>query len=304
MPTLAEIRAKLEAAKSKTQNDQPKRSNDDLAQFPFWNAPLNSTSTVRFLPDADASNAFFWRQRDVINLPFEGVINGDYPTNQSVTVKIISPTTFDMKCPIGAATKHLWKEDKDLALKYWRKRSYLTQAFVVSSAFQEDKLPANPIRRLVLNKGLFEQVEQILMDPEIEDLITDFDKGRDYRIVKTQKGEWSNYSTSSFSMKTRSLGESERAAIAEHGLFDLSSFLGKAPTDEDLLAMEGMVRDSLNGDPFDAAAYPNFRAFSQNGQAPAQSGSTSGETSAPSTTNASEILDRIRNAKSKSAGAA
>lgn len=292
MPTLAEIRAKLEAAKAKTANtDSPRRSNDDLAQFPFWNAPIGSTSTIRFLPDGDTSNTFFWRQRDIVNLPFEGVTGGDYPTNASVTVKIVSPSTFDMKCPISDAIKHLWKEDKEQALRYYRKRSYLTQAFVVSSAFTEEKLPENPIRRIVLNKSLHEQVQQILMDPEIEDLITDFDGGRDYRITKTQKGEYANYSTSSFSMKARSLSDAERGAIQQHGLFNLGEFLGKAPTDEDLRAIEGMVKDSLNGDPFDAAKYPTFRAFNANGQAPAQAGS------APVTTNAAEVLARIRNAR-------
>ena len=72
MATLAEIRAKL-MAESQKQGNRGQSGGGDNAIFPHWRAPDNSTTVVRFLPDADTSNTFFWRERAVIKMPFSGI---------------------------------------------------------------------------------------------------------------------------------------------------------------------------------------------------------------------------------------
>ena len=60
MPTLAEIRAKLVAQEQKTGGN----FTTDNAIYPFWNIPENTTATLRFLPDKDAENTFFFLDQE------------------------------------------------------------------------------------------------------------------------------------------------------------------------------------------------------------------------------------------------
>jgi hypothetical protein len=62
----------------------------------------------------------------------------------------------------------------------------------------------------------------------------------------------------SFSRRSRSLNDVERAAIAEHGLFKLKDFVGKAPTQQDADAMYAMFLDSYAGKPYDFAQFNSF----------------------------------------------
>ncbi len=66
MATLAEIRAKLKAQETRSE----RTGGGDNAIFPHWNIPEGSTSVLRFLPDSDESNTFFWKERLMIKLPF------------------------------------------------------------------------------------------------------------------------------------------------------------------------------------------------------------------------------------------
>lgn len=70
MATLAEIRAKLQAQELKSGEGRPAGDN---GIYPFWNLEQGKDSTVRFLPDGDSSNTFFWVERAMIKLPFAGI---------------------------------------------------------------------------------------------------------------------------------------------------------------------------------------------------------------------------------------
>ena len=71
MATLAEIRAKLKEQESRTGGSQS--SGGDNAIYPFWNIKEGESATLRFLPDGDESNTFFWKERLMIKLPFNGI---------------------------------------------------------------------------------------------------------------------------------------------------------------------------------------------------------------------------------------
>ena len=68
--TLAEIRAKLQASEGRGGN---KQSGGDNAIYPHWNIAEGSTTRVRFLPDGNTKNSFFWAERAMIRLSFAGV---------------------------------------------------------------------------------------------------------------------------------------------------------------------------------------------------------------------------------------
>ncbi len=269
MSNIAALRAKLQASAQKGDSTaKSKGSGGDNASFPFWDIPVGQSATIRFLPDADPTNDYFWVKREVIKLPFSGVIGGEYPTDKDVTVTVPCIDMFGMKCPIVAATKHLWDKDetKDLARVYYKKRSWIFQGLVVNSPLSEENAPENPIRRFVINKSIYDIVYEALLDPDLDNMPTDFDGGLDFTIKKTQKGEWANYGTSTFARKSRSLSEVERSAVDTHGLFNLKDALGAVPSADAIEALKQMLKDSMDGLPYDMDSFGQyFRPYGARG---------------------------------------
>lgn len=265
------IKAKLREASQKGQQTKTGGSSGgDKTAYPFWNIPQNSSALVRFLPDGDPENVFFWVKKETIKLPFDGSVGGEYATDRPVEVTVPSIDMFGMSCPISAHIRPWWKDEakKPLARVYWKKPSFIFQGFVVQSPFEEEETPENPIRRFNLNRSLFEIIEQSLLNPDMEDSPVDYIAGRDFKINKTQKGDYANYSTSSWSFRSRSLNEQEAIAIEQFGLRDLKAELGVKPDGDGVEMIKAMFNDSLAGRPFDNEAYGHaFRAFQKRGDA-------------------------------------
>jgi hypothetical protein len=57
MATLAEIRAKLQESQA---GQGGKTSGGDNAIYPHWNMAEGKEATIRFLPDGDSNNTFFF----------------------------------------------------------------------------------------------------------------------------------------------------------------------------------------------------------------------------------------------------
>jgi hypothetical protein len=142
--------------------------------------------------------------------------------------------------------------------KYWKKRSYIFQGFVVDDPIGEDKTPENPIRRFIIGPQIYQIIRSALMDPELDELPTDPLKGVDFRIAKTSKGGFADYSTSKWSRRERALSEVEQAAIAQHGLFDLKSFLPKKPGEVELKVIKEMFEASVDGEAYDPARWSQY----------------------------------------------
>jgi len=247
MATLAEIRARLLEQDAKSNTNRV----GDNAIFPFWNIPENSTAVLRFLPDGDDTNTFPWRERQIINLEFAGVKGGD--ENRRVTVKVPCVEMWKETCPVHAEIRPWYKDAslKEEANKYWKKRSYIFQGFVVQSTLAEETVPENPIRRLIINPSIFNIVKSALMDPDMESLFTDYENGTDFRLTKTTKGQYADYSTSSFARRERALSEAELQAISTFGLFNLNDFMPKKPTKEEVDIIYDMFKASVDGELYD-----------------------------------------------------
>ena len=255
MATLAEIRAKLQEQEDKKSNNFS-GSNDIYAH---WNIKDGESCKLRFLPDADESNTFYWIERLLINLSFTG-IKGD-PMSKPCTVKVPCMEMWEPvgSCPVLAEIRPWFKDPalEDTARKYWKKRSYLMQGFVRETPFDEEDI-ANPIRRFIFTPQIFDIVKSALMDPELEEMPTDFDNGLDFVINKTAGTPWSSYTTSKYSRKESALTQEERDAIDEHGLFDLASFLPKKPDERHLEVIKEMFEASVDGEPYDAEKWGEF----------------------------------------------
>jgi len=271
MATLAEIRAKLQQA---SQNNGGSASGGDNAIYPHWNIAEGTNATVRFLPDGDPNNTFFWIERAMIKLPFAG-IKGE--TNSKPTqVQVPCMEMWGETCPILTEVRP-WFKDKsleDMGRKYWKKKSYLFQGFVVDSKLQEDKQPENPIRRFIIGSQIFNIVKNALMDSEIEELPTDFVRGLDFKITKTSKGGYADYSTSNWARRERALSEAENAAIQQYGLFNLKDFLPKKPTDVELKVIKEMFEASVDGEAFDMERWGQYYKPAGMGGSGSATGST------------------------------
>ena len=248
MASLAEIRARLAAAES---NKGGQSTGGDNAIYPHWNIDEGQSATLRFLPDGNAKNTFFWAERAMIKLPFAG-IKGEMDSKQ-VQVQVPCVEMWGDACPILAEVRG-WFKDKsleDMGRKYWKKRSYIMQGFVRENPLSEDRTPENPIRRFIIGPQIFTLIKSALMDPELEELPTDLMRGLDVRITKTSKGGYADYSTSKWSRKETALTEAEQAALQAHGLFTLAEFLPKRPTEVELRVMKEMFEASVDGKPYD-----------------------------------------------------
>jgi hypothetical protein len=102
---------------------------------------------------------------------------------------------------------------------------------------------------------LYNLIKAALMDPDMQDLPTDYVRGTDFRITKTVKGQYADYNTSSWARRERALGEKELAAIQQYGLADLASFLPKRPNDVELKIIMEMFEASVGGAPYDPSRW-------------------------------------------------
>lgn len=255
MATLQEIRAKLQAANNQQGSGQ---TGGDNGVYPHWNIQEGQTATLRFIPDGDPDNTFFWIERAMIKLPFAGV-KGE-TNSKPVTVQVPCMEMWGETCPILTEVRP-WFKDKSLeemGRKYWKKKSYLFQGFVVESKLQEDKTPENPIRRFIIGSQIFNIIKSALLDPEMDELPTDYVHGVDFKIAKTSKGGYADYSTSNWSRRERALSEEEIAAIHQHGLFNLKDFLPKKPTAVELQVIKEMFEASVDGEAFDMERWGQY----------------------------------------------
>jgi len=254
MASLAEIRAKLKAQETRGE----RTGGGDNAIFPHWNIPEGSTAAVRFLPDGDPNNTFFWAERLMIRLPFNGV-KGDM-NSKPVVVQVPCVEMWNETCPILTEVRTWFKDSslEEMGRKYWKKRSYIFQGFVNENPLTEDNTPDNPIRRFVISPSIFTLIKDALMDPDIQELPTDYDAGLDFRITKTTKGQYADYSTSKWARKESALTEVQRAAIDTHGLHTLSDYLPKRPTEVELNVLKEMFEASVDGQAYDVERFGQY----------------------------------------------
>jgi hypothetical protein len=256
MASLNEIRQRLLAAENK-QGGQASNGGD-RSIYAHWNLDEGQSCNLRFLPDGDTKNTFFWAERAMIRLPFNGV-KGEMESKQ-VMVQVPCVEMWGDACPILAEVR-AWFKDKSLeemGRKYWKKRSYIMQGFVRENPIGDDKTPDNPIRKFIIGPQLFTLIKGALMDPELEELPTDYLRGLDFRVAKTSKGGYADYNTSKWARKESALTQTEQAAVDAHGLFDLSTFLPKKPSEVELKIIKDMFEASVDGQPYDTARWGQY----------------------------------------------
>jgi hypothetical protein len=288
MASLAEIRAKL--AEQQNRSTGNSTGGGDNAIYPHWNMQEGREAVVRFLPDGNADNTFFWVERAMIKLPFAGIKGETDSRNTIVQVPCVEMYNDGTTCPILSEVRG-WFKDKsleDMGRKYWKKRSYIFQGFVTDDPLNEERTPENPIRRFIIGPQIYQIIKGALMDPELEELPTDYLRGVDFRIKKTSKGGYADYSTSQWSRKERGLSDTENAAVEQHGLFNLNDFLPKKPTDVELQVMKEMFEASVDGEAYDMDKWGQYFRPAGMSQATGDPNKAANAPAAPAPTPAAE----------------
>ena len=255
MASLAEIRAKLASMENNKSSSQSSTGGDN-AIYPHWNIDEGTSATLRFLPDADTNNTFFWVERQMIRLTFPGVKGGEM---KPVTVQVPCAEMYGDTCPVLTEVRPWFKDPslEDMGRKYWKKRSYIFQGFVTDNPLNETA-PENPIRRFVIGPQIFNIIKGALMDPDMENLPTDYVNGTDFRLTKTTKGQYADYSTSKWARKESGLTEDQLGGIDTHGLHNLNDFLPAKPSAEGVQAITEMFAASVDGEMYDPQRWGQF----------------------------------------------
>jgi hypothetical protein len=256
MASLADIRARLK--EQETRSNSKSAGPGDNAIYPFWNMKEDESATLRFLPDGNDANDFFWAERLMIKLPFAGV-KGE-TDSRPLQVQVPCMEMYGESCSILQEVRGWFKDAalEDMGRKYWKKRSYIFQGFVRQDPLGEETTPENPIRRFIIGPQIFQIIKSSLLDPDMEELPTDFTSGLDFRLNKTSKGGYADYSTSNWARRERPLSDEEMNAINTHGLFDLSDFLPKKPGEVEVKVMQEMFEASVDGEAYDAERWSQY----------------------------------------------
>lgn len=206
--------------------------------YPFYKMDFDAIASFRFLPDLDELNP---RAFIVENHYHEVTVNGK--KKKYACLKMYGHDD----CPMCAESrKHYAAGDETLGKMFYRKIDYIAQGLVTSSPFDYPIKPEeNPVRLISLSSKLYDIIAGTIGD--LDETPYDLVQGRDFRIKKTRQGEWANYTTSAFSMKSTPVD----AAILENPafkLFNLNDFR-YAKVDKDKL--KSVIESVMTGKSLD-----------------------------------------------------
>jgi hypothetical protein len=196
--------------------------------FNFWKAPVDSVSTVRFLPDADDKNPFGFL---VENLTHDLTINGKRETVACLKM-------YGEACPVCELSarfddKKSSEFNEDIGRLFYRKKSYTGQVLVLETPVEHD---ASQLVKLInFGPQVFKQIQAGLQSGDLEENPTELKGGYNFRFRKTVTGSGQNsYTTSSFAPKQSDVSDE---LIEQMSLYDLKEYRTPKTERADLEAM-------------------------------------------------------------------
>jgi hypothetical protein len=209
--------------------------------FNFWKAPVDSVSTVRFLPDADEENPMGFL---VENLTHELHINGK--RERVACLKMYGET-----CPICELSAHFYdknsaEHNEQLGQAFYRKKSYIGQVLVLETPVEHD---AEQLVKLIdFGPQVFKQIQAAFQSGDMDAPPYDLKGGYNFRFRKSVTGSGQNsYTTSNFAPKQTDVADD---LIETLNLFNLADY--RAPK-VDRAAIEAMLVAAQTGGSYEAA---------------------------------------------------
>lgn len=209
--------------------------------YPFYKMNFNEVATFRFVPDLDENNPWAFV---VENKYHELTVNGKKKSVACLEM-------YGEDCPLCEASRSFYNEgDKTMGKIFWRKIDYIASGIVISSPFENPAPDANPVRLVKLGSKLFEIIEHALVSGDFDEPPYDLVNGCDFRISKTQQGEYASYTTSTFARKQTPVPE---ALLEKLELIDLKSYRYAKIEKEQLEAIRESV---ITGRSFEESSAP------------------------------------------------
>jgi hypothetical protein len=183
--------------------------------FPFWKAPVDTISTVRFLPDADDDNPLGFI---VENFTHELTVNGKREIVPCLKM-------YGKPCPIcEKSARHYDKKsseyDEDIGKAYYRKKSYIGQVLVLETPVEHDA--AQLVKLIEFGPQVYSQIFAGLTSGDLDEVPYSLKGGYNFRFRKTKTGSGQNsYATSTFAPKQTDVADDLIQSIQ---LFNLSEY--------------------------------------------------------------------------------
>ncbi len=218
------LKAKFESEASNNQG------NSDF--LPYFSLKNKDSLILRFLSDANPENQDFFTFTEEVfnfngkNMKFDGA-SKDCPCSK------ISADLFTEAKSLGEETAE-GKEVRDRALKFYKKRKYLANAYIVDApdywwagaGLDPDDI-ASRVKVVSLPKKVYETIKDTVMDEDFDD-VEFYNFGDDvvnFKLtVKKNAGGYNDYSASKFEIKPKDLEvEDDEIDVIAEGLKDLST---------------------------------------------------------------------------------
>lgn len=235
MTTTKRSLADLAAAFSQKTSESSGGNQNWKLFFPFWKGEVDTVSTVRFLPDANAENPLGFL---VENLVHELTINGKRE-------KVACLKMYGEDCPICALSARFYdknsaEHNEELGKLFYRKKSYIGQVLVVDTAIEHD---ADQLVKLIeFGPQVFKAIQAAFQSGDMEEAPYELKGGYNFRFRKTKTGSGQNsYTTSNFAPKQTDVGDD---IINQLTLFNLDEYR-TAKTDR--AALEAMLEAAQTG---------------------------------------------------------
>ena len=218
--------------KAKFESESQSNSQGPSDFLPYFKLKNKDSISIRFLSDANPQNQDFFTYTEEIfnfngkNMKFDG-LSKDCPAS-----KIAADLFAEVKS-LGEESAE-GKEVRDRALKYYKKKKYLANAYIVDAPdyfWTETGLDPDNIKDRVkvvaLPKKVYDSIKDTVMDEDFDE-VEFYNFGDDvvnFKLtVKKNSGGYNDYSASKFEIKPKDLelDDSEIDTIAEN-LKDLST---------------------------------------------------------------------------------
>ncbi len=195
------------------QNQGSNEQNDRWAKYySFWKMDFGEQAVVRFLPDADQDNPLGFITENVTH---KITVNGKQKTIPCLSM-------YGKQCPCCDLSRKYYDEEGDNSAngrKYWKKREYLAAVIVRNSPIDIEN--AEETKIVGLGPKIYKSIQEAFASGDLENPPFWTKGGHDFRIKKTQQGEYADYSLSSFAPRPSDLTEQEMSYVEEITLSDL-----------------------------------------------------------------------------------
>lgn len=243
--------SKLAALREKFSKQNTSQSNGSQ-YFPFFTAPFDSTTQIRFVQDKNPNNPLDFLQ---LKKTHTFMIGG-----KKTVIPCLSMYEDDNgvphKCPACELSREYYKAgDKENGKLFYAAKSYIAQALIEATPVTktdggsyEGELRLLDVSTTLYNiiKTAFGSGEDLEYIPYVQ-LDNNDDPTYAFRIKRTQNGEYANYTTSRFAAKPTIIKDELWEELKSKAI-DLSTILAKNPG---VKRMEDAMEAVLSGRPME-----------------------------------------------------